>query len=156
MKIRRRALAALPALLVACATALPERLGVLDGKLAACASGPRCVSSQAEGGRAVPPISYTGSRDAARERLVGVLRAMPRSTVVVESSDYVRAECRSRYWNAIDDVEAYVDDSRKEIQIRSSSRGGWWDFGANRSRVEEIREQFLAAGKAKAPEEKKG
>ena len=151
MRIGRLALVSLAALGAACAAkARPEHLGVTNGALASCASGPHCVSTQAQGGRAVEPIRYQGSRDEARRRLVSVLRSMPRSTVVVEAPDYVRAEFRSKTFGYVDDFEAHLVDREKSIEMRSASREGWWDFGVNRGRVEEIREKFLA-GSPPAP-----
>jgi uncharacterized protein (DUF1499 family) len=150
---RTKALAAvLPALLLyACATAKPAALGVVDGRLAGCPSAPHCVSSQEKGSwHAVAPAPYTGGRDEARRRLVAIIRSMPRAEVVAESTDYVRAEFTSERLKYVDDVEIYLDDRGKLAHFRSSSRSGWYDFGANRSRIETIREKFLSAKSAKS------
>ena len=44
----------------------------------------------------------------------------------------------------VDDVESYLEDGSKTIQVRSASRLGESDLGVNRQRIEEIR-TLLAA-----------
>jgi uncharacterized protein (DUF1499 family) len=92
------------------------------------------------------PIPYTGTLDEARERLLAVLRHHPRTRIVREEPDYLKAECRSRIFRFVDDVEFVLDDATKEIHFRSASRVGRGDFGVNRKRMKEIRAAFLAAG----------
>ena len=129
----------------ACSTAKPVTLGVVDGKLAGCPSAPHCVSSQKDGGiHSVAPIHYAMSRADARAKLVSIIRGMPGARVVTDSNDYVLAEFTSKHWKYVDDLEIYLDDRDKLAHFRSSSRTGYWDLGANRRRVEEIRKEFLA------------
>ena len=45
----------------------------------------------------------------------------------------------------VDDSEFLLDRERLVIQVRSASRLGYSDLGKNRSRIEEIREQFNKA-----------
>jgi len=92
------------------------------------------------------PIPYTGPLAAARERLLKVLRDHPRTRIVREEPDYLKAECRSALFRFVDDVELLFDDGAKQIHFRSASRLGRKDFGVNRKRMEEIRDAFLAAG----------
>ena len=42
----------------------------------------------------------------------------------------------------VDDLEFYLDRLEKKIHVRSASRVGKYDFGANRRRVEAIRRAF--------------
>jgi uncharacterized protein (DUF1499 family) len=94
------------------------------------------------------PIPYTGTLDEARERLLRVLRAYPRTAVVQEGPDSLKAECRSRLVRYVDDVDFVLDDRQKVIHFRSASRVGRWDLGVNRRRMEKIRRRFLATGVA--------
>jgi uncharacterized protein (DUF1499 family) len=41
-------------------------------------------------------------------------------------------------------VEFHVNESANQIEVRSASRLGYSDLGLNRSRVESIRERYLA------------
>jgi uncharacterized protein (DUF1499 family) len=82
----------------------------------------------------------------ARDRLEQIVRAMPRTKVVRQEENYIRMECSSRLFRFVDDVEFWFDDANKVIHFRSASRKGYSDLGVNRKRVEQIREQFNAAG----------
>lgn len=118
----------------------PNSLGIVAGELAACPDSPNCVSSQAtESARQVQPLSFTGDASSAFERLRDALAQMPRATLVTATDDYLHAEFRTALLGFVDDVECVVDRPTKRIHIRSASRLGRSDFGANRKRVEAIR-----------------
>ncbi len=92
------------------------------------------------------PIPYTGAPEQARARLLEVLRSHPRTRIVRQEPDYLKAECRSRIFRFVDDVELVFDDEARQIHFRSASRLGRRDFGVNRERMEAIRAAFLAGG----------
>jgi len=117
----------------------PDNLGVRDGRLAPCKPSPNCVSSQAERSdleHYIPPIR--GGMAAARD----AVRAMPRTTIVEETENYLYAEFRTRLLRYVDDVELFFDG--KLLQVRSCSRLGRRDFGVNRRRVETLRRHIEA------------
>ena len=121
----------------------PDNLGVKDGRLVPCPSTPNCVSSQAaDEAHRMDPLPFTGGPDVALARLKTVLAARPRTTVVEEKGDYLRAESVSFLFRFVDDVEFVVDRDAKVIHFRSASRVGLSDFGVNRKRMEEIRKAF--------------
>ena len=136
-------------IMVGCTAARPSNLGVVAGKLSPCPSAPHCVSTQAsDPDHRVAPAAYSTGRDDARKRLISIIRSMPRETVVTETSDYIHAEFPTRIveiFGCADDLEVYLDDREKLVHFRSASRIRYYDFGANRSRVETLREKFLAA-----------
>jgi len=138
----RTSVALLAMLLAFGCSARSATLGVVDRKLAPCPSAPHCVSTQAAR-PAVAPAPYETSRDEARKRLVEIIRAMPGAKLVTEAPDYIHAEFTSRRFHFVDDVEVYLDDRAKLVHFRSSSRAGFYDFGANRRRVRQIRQQFV-------------
>ncbi|MCX5834219.1 MAG: DUF1499 domain-containing protein [Deltaproteobacteria bacterium] len=120
-------------------------IGVLDGKLNPCPASPNCVSSQSPGGRhGMEAIPYTMSGNEAKGRLRNIIKGMEGSSIVSEKDDYIHAEYCSALFRFVDDVEFYLDDTRKLIHFRSASRVGYYDFGVNRKRMEAIREKFLA------------
>ena len=45
----------------------------------------------------------------------------------------------------VDDVEFLFNEELQRIDVRSASRVGYWDMGANRKRIEEIR-RMMAQG----------
>lgn len=111
--------------------------------LAPCPRTPNCVSTQAPAGpQHLEPIPYVGPLAAARDRMLKILRDRPRTTIVREETDYLKAECRSALFRFVDDVEILFDDAEKRIHFRSASRVGRSDFGVNRNRMEEIRAAF--------------
>lgn len=104
-----------------------------------CPDKPNCVSSQATDAHAIAPIRYASTRELAMARLLGVLRAMPRCTIVEAGPASVRAEFRTKIFRFVDDATFVFDDGTKTIHFRSASRVGHSDLGVNRRRMEEIR-----------------
>ena len=88
---------------------------------------------------AVEPFRYAGDWTAARDRLVRLLAEMTRTRVVTVQETYIHAECRSRIFRFVDDLEFYFIPEAGVIHVRSAARTGYSDFGVNRKRVEEIR-----------------
>ncbi len=114
-------------------------------RLAPCPGTPNCVSSRAaRPGRRVEPLAAPeGAIDAARR----AIERMPRARVVEEEAGtYLRAEFRSPLFGFVDDLELELDREAGVLQVRSASRVGHSDLGANRRRVEELR-ALLAAGR---------
>jgi len=134
----------LSGILAACAGERPNNLGAKDGSLAACPASPNCVSSQADDERhRITPLVLSGDPDAAFARLKLVLGQRSDTTIREELPGYLRVELRTLLF--VDDGEFMLDRSRQVIQVRSASRLGYSDLGKNRSRMEEIRGQFIAA-----------
>lgn len=114
-------------------------------RFAPCPDSPNCVSTQApptDNTHAIAPIAYTGEREAAQQRLLAVIQAMPDTTIITAEREYIYVEFRSRLLRFVDDVEFYLDDTAKLIHFRSASRLGRGDLGVNRRRMEEIRRRF--------------
>ncbi|UCD88209.1 MAG: DUF1499 domain-containing protein [Desulfobacterales bacterium] len=131
-------------MLLQCSGDTPRHLGVVNGKLAACPNSPNCVSSQTtDKKRYIEPLHYQETLAEARDRLVSVLDSMARTRIVTIKDDYVHAEFISRLFRFVDDVEFYFDGDGRTIHLRSASRTGYFDLGANRKRVEVIRKKFV-------------
>lgn len=112
----------------------PDNLGVRDGKLAACKRSPNCVSSQASPTDAEHYIApLHGTMEAVRRAVLD----FPRTSIVSEKADYLYAEFRTKLMRYVDDVEFFFDG--QVVHVRSCSRLGRRDFGANRKRVEALR-----------------
>jgi len=112
-------------------------------KLSPCPSSPNCVSSLAEDHKHfIEPLRYSGSRDEARQCLSGILDKLARVKVTLAETDYIHAEFRSLIFRFVDDVEFSLPEEGNIIHIKSASRIGYSDLGANRKRVEQIRSVF--------------
>jgi uncharacterized protein (DUF1499 family) len=114
-------------------------------RLAPCPNRPSCVSTRATDPRhAIAPIPFTGPATRARERLLQILEAYPRTEIVESGKTYLHAVCRSRIFHFPDDVELEIDEAAHLVHFRSCSRYGYGDHGVNRERMEEIRRLFTA------------
>jgi uncharacterized protein (DUF1499 family) len=111
-----------------------------------CPGSPNCVSSDASGARAIAPLKVRGAPDAAWTALQALLAQTPRVKVVATEPAYLRAEFTSRLLRFTDDVEFELRAQSGVIAMRSASRVGYYDFGANRSRLEKLREDLRAEG----------
>jgi len=120
----------------------PE-LGLVDGRLRACRSRRNCICTEdTERGHPEPPLAFDGDAAAALDRLAAVIVAMPRARVTTRSPGYLRAEFRTLVFRFLDDLEAAVDPAGGKLQLRSASRVGRGDHGANRDRVRDLRRRL--------------
>ncbi len=118
-------------------------LGIDSGRLTPCPDSPNCVNSQAPTGdkHFIPSIEYTCTRQEARQRLLKIIQSTSRTRIITSAEDYIRVAFTSRIFRFVDDVEFYFPQEPL-IHVRSASRVGYSDLGANRKRVERIREHF--------------
>jgi uncharacterized protein (DUF1499 family) len=129
----------------------PNTLGVQAGRLAPCPNSPNCVSSQAsDEAHAIEPLHFRGDPDEAWERLQDVLAGQPRTKIISVTEEYLHAECTSRLFRFVDDLECVLDRNAQLIHVRSASRVGHSDLGVNRQRVEALRKAFTASRSAGA------
>lgn len=126
----------------------PSNLGVKNGKLAPCPDSPNCVSSQvdpADKVHYIAPLALgTTKPKQAIAKLKTIIESLPRTAIIESSGSYLYAEFTSQLMGYVDDVEFYVDGKTKAVQVRSASRLGKSDLGANRQRIEKIRAKFSA------------
>ncbi len=123
----------------------PADLGLTNNKLKPASRRPNNVSSQADKSDAlhyIDPISFAGDSANAWTKIVGIVKAEPRATVVKSSETYLYAEFKSALMGYIDDVEFALDAKASVIHVRSASRLGEKDFNVNRKRIEAIRAAF--------------
>ena len=108
-----------------------------------CPSAPKCVSSQVSDKKHfVPSFIFHDQAVIAMRRLKDALLTEKRVTIIEETPTYLRAEVRSLIFRFVDDVEFTLITNKGLIQIRSSARIGYTDFGVNRRRIERIRKLF--------------
>jgi uncharacterized protein (DUF1499 family) len=138
----------LSVLVIGCSGVRPTNLGVKEGLLAPCPTTPNCVSSRsADKEHAIAPLQYRESASDMIAELKKVILTMKRAEIVVSTDSYLHAEFTSAVFLFVDDVEFLCDDRARLIHVRSASRVGRSDSGVNRKRVEEIRQQWIGAGK---------
>lgn len=121
----------------------PASVGLNVGSLETCGDKPNCVCSvDNRPSHMIPPLNWAGSEAMGIEKIEEMLNSMPRTQVRAKSGNYLHAEFRTLIFGFVDDVEFLVDVNAKKIHIRSASRLGYSDLGANRSRVENLRILF--------------
>ncbi len=101
-------------------------------------SSPNCVSSRAPASDTVHHIAPLQgvSFEAVRDTLLG----WPRTAVVEEAAGYLHVVCKTPLIGFKDDLEIELEG--ETVHIRSASRVGYSDLGANRKRVEALRKEL--------------
>lgn len=126
----------------------PE-LGLLNAQLRACPATPNCVCSERQDDRAfVEPLRYTSTAEEAWRRIKQAIVAKG-GEIVTEQDAYLHVRFVTPLMRYVDDVELRLDETKQLMHIRSASRVGRSDLGANRQRVARIRAAFDQADAAK-------
>ena len=113
----------------------PTTLGVQNGKLAPCPSTPNCINSQAADiAHQIQPIAASSL-----VKIKAAIVQIADASIISETENYLYAEFTSPLMGFVDDVEFYLDVAADVVHVRSASRLGESDLGANRQRVAKIR-----------------
>ncbi len=130
------------ALLTATSAAVANGTHLLGSEdaLEPCPETPNCVSSLAD---EADEQHYIAPLDAASPEVLAFLTEALTETegyeLVESGEDYANFEFTTRLFRFVDDVDFFYDAESSLIHVRSASRVGVSDLGANRKRVEEIR-----------------
>ena len=130
----RKSLLSLIPFLTACAGEPPQNIGIVEGSLTASPESPNCVSSYAS-----DEEHSIAAIDATLSQIEAVLVSLDEANIVEAGSNYLYAEFTSRIMGYVDDVEFLYEAASGKTQVRSASRLGQSDLGANRKRIEAIR-----------------
>jgi uncharacterized protein (DUF1499 family) len=126
----------------------PAGIGIQAGSLALCGNKPNCVCSlDNRPNHMISPLDWAGSESMGIEKIEVMVNSYPRTKVISKSNNYLHAEFRTLIFGYVDDVEFLVDVNAKKIHMRSASRLGYSDLGANLSRVEKLRTLFAQIAK---------
>jgi len=125
-------------LISGCSAVRSEDVG--STSLSSCPESPNCVSTKAQDNRhKINAFHLKGDFTKNWLEIQRVLAALPRSAVVKADERYLHATFKSRVFRFVDDLELFLNPSTGIISIRSAARTGYWDFGVNRRRVEQLR-----------------
>lgn len=130
----------------------------VEGRLQPCGAAPNCVSSQADDdAHRVAPLALPESGDPKElfVRFLQRIEARKDARVVMRLPlldprrpmlpTYAHCEFVTPFLRFRDDVELALDEAARVVHVRSASRVGYSDLGANRKRVEALR-AVLAEG----------
>ena len=122
---------------------VPERTFELrEGQLRPCPDSPNCVSSQESSKRArVERFDLAGE---SFETLVAWLDEQPGIALQRRDEGYAHLACRTGVLGFVDDLELALDAESGAVDVRSASRVGHSDMGANRSRIEGLQRAWKA------------
>ena len=146
MKKRHLCIALLTIILAGC-TSVPKQPGA-DTVLTPCGMLPNCVNSYSgTGGSAIAPLQATTEQWQALKRW---LAQQDNWTITEETPDFLQAVVKTPLMQFRDDVQLVFDRQAGELQVRSSSRLGISDMGANRRRIESLRTHLVSEAAAAA------
>lgn len=145
----RRLRLAAPALLLlaACSSAAP-RVSIIPGdRLPSCPPAPHCVnSSDTDERHHVDPFVIRPGVSDAWPRIAKAVAESARTTVDGQGDRYLHATVLSPWHFYTDDLELLYLPGQGRVEVRSSSRVGYYDFHVNRDRVEALRRRLIEAG----------
>ncbi len=119
-----------------------------------CPDSPNCVNSisaqmKHDKDRYIEPLDFSGLNMTPEQAFERIKRLMEKQTgfkLVKVSKNYLHFTHTSSLMKFVDDIEVKVDNESKKIHFKSASRTGYWDMGANRSRVEDLKFKFAQSG----------
>ena len=117
----------------------PAHIGLSSGRLQNGPDKPNWVSSQTPTSDTAHFIEPLLSNKSAAE-LVLLFEQSGEARLKNHEGGYLHFEYRSWLFGFVDDLELLVGDG--VIQVKSSSRVGYSDMGANRKRVENLRQRL--------------
>lgn len=131
----------------------PDDLGVKQGRLKALPATPNSVSSQADlypdhpqrKYSSIAPLALRGDGPATITKLKTVVQGMPGAKLIRSAPDYLYVQFTTPLMKYVDDVEFWFDPATNAVEVRSASRLGESDLGANRKRIEGVRAALAAA-----------
>ncbi len=107
-------------------------------KLSMCPKTPNCVCSEyPEDSKHFVPALDLGKLNV--ETLASAIKKLG-GTIVVQNDSYLSAEFKSGLFGFVDDFELRIDQDNNKIHLRSASRVGRSDLGANKKRVEKFKQ----------------
>jgi len=104
-------------------------------RLKSCPDSPNCVSTLTQD-TSIKALSMTGEWKQEKQRLLAIIKDMPHFKLHKDDGRYLHFLYTSSWFGFVDDVEFYLGDT--QIDMRSASRQGYYDFGTNLKRLQQI------------------
>jgi uncharacterized protein (DUF1499 family) len=120
-----------------------ENAKLIEGKLRPCPDSPNCVCSEhSRTAHFVEPLEFSDDTEEAWARLIDIVKQQPRTTVIIETADYIEVRVKTRFFRFQDVLEFRLARAANQIHVRSASKVGYSDLGTNRRRIETLRRLF--------------
>lgn len=119
-----------------------EAPGLQAEHLQACTSTDNCVISEAVDGNeaSIEPLAFSGDKADFLIKVTGAIELM-KGTIVTADDNYIAATFTSGIFGFVDDVEFRLTDDNL-LHFRSASRVGRKDFGANKKRIDALKQML--------------
>lgn len=119
------------------------RLGVSQGRFQPLSPKPNGVSSQTDvASQRVEPWTFKDTQGATMAALKAAVAAYGGAAVKTQTDDYLYVVFTTPSLRFHDDVEFWLNTSKREVEFRSSSRAGYSDMGLNRERYQKLSELY--------------
>lgn len=118
--------------------------GLQNNQLSPCPASPNCINSEYADDSAhyIEAITYQNRPVEDIIQLVQQTIAMSGGQITEHKEHYIAATYTTRLFRFVDNVEFRIDPQQQQVHIRSASRQGHSDLGANRKRAQRIKQIF--------------
>lgn len=111
-----------------------------SSQLGDCSTEPNCQGSEStRSDQKTDRFEVSQSADQAIKTLAGIVSAISGTAIVEQTERYLHATFTTSLMGFVDDVEFLLSDDQKTVQVRSASRLGKNDLGANAARITLLR-----------------
>lgn len=119
--------------------------GLQNNQLSPCPASPNCVNSEfaEDSEHYIAALAYQNKSVADVIQLLQQTIAISGGRITDLNDNYIATTYSTRLFRFVDDMEFRIDPQQQLIHIRSASREGHSDLGANRKRAQRIKQIFL-------------
>jgi len=116
--------------------------GLIDGKLTQCSIKPNCVCSdiKIDTQHYISPLIFPNITVPEKSSFIKSIIKDMGGIIITERENYLSFNFTSTLFRFVDDVEIRLDSNNGAIHFRSASRVGTSDLGANRKRIDKLKE----------------
>ncbi len=127
-------------LLLFMSNTVSSQSGLQNNQLKPCPDSPNCICSEQQSEHALPFQQYGigAIRSAIEESII-----QQGGKIIKVENDYFHAEYTSKWFKFVDDLEVRIDQDKQMAHFRSASRTGYYDFGVNQKRIEELKKLII-------------
>ncbi len=118
--------------------------GLQNNQLSPCPASPNCINTEyaEDSEHYIAAIAYQNKSTDDIIQLLQQTIAVSGGRITMHKGHYIAATYTTRLFRYVDDVEFRIDPQQQLIHIRSASRQGHSDLGANRKRAQSIKQVF--------------
>jgi len=118
--------------------------GLISGQLSQCPSSKNCICSEYNKDEIhyIEPLSYSSNESSEVLQKIRTTLITMNGVITGENGTYISATFSSKLFGFVDDFEIRLDKNKQLIHMRSASRVGRGDMGANKKRIIDFEKQL--------------